>query len=147
MFKTIISSFLFCSLLLSCKIGIKATKKSEVKVHEIELSRDYLIPKKNSPYEISNAYLNKSILSIVVNYSGGCQNHEWALKGSTSFLKSLPPKKGLFLEHKANGDVCRTFITDTINFDIEKVKYPGKESNYTVIIQLGNFNQNITFEY
>ena len=146
MFK-IIGTSLFCFLLFSCKIGSQATKKQEIKIHDIELSRDYLIPENNSPFEVSNAYLNENILSIVVNYSGGCKDHEWALKGSTSYLKSLPPKKGIFLEHNSNEDVCRTFITDTLKFNIEKLKYPGKVSDYTVIIQLGNYKQNIPYKY
>ena len=141
-------SYIFLSVItISCKVNEKIPTKEKNNVREIKLSKEFTIPEKNSPFKITEAFTSGDILAIVVNYSGGCKTHEWELKGTTNFKKSLPPKKGLYLEHNSNGDNCRTSLKDTIQFDLNSVKYPGKESGYTVIIQLNNFEQNIAYQY
>ena len=103
--------------------------------------------KNDASYNISKANLNGDILSIIVEYSGGCKQHRWALIGSKSFMKSLPPKKGLFLEHNSQNDVCRKLITDTLLFDASTAKYPGKEKNYNVIFILNGYKENLVYNY
>ncbi len=59
----------------------------------MELIDGFTFSNKTLNYNITKAELNQNTLSIIVSYGGGCEIHEWALKGPTDFLKSLPPKK------------------------------------------------------
>ena len=139
-----------CVFLVSCKLKINSIssqeKSSEIK--KVELIDGFAFSNKRTNYNIINAEVSENILSIIVSYGGGCKIHEWALKGPIDFLKSLPPKKVLFLEHNSNGDICREVITDTLLFDVSQIKYPRKEKDYTVIIKLNGFlNKNIIYSY
>ena len=138
--------FLF-SIAFSCKVNEKTSTREKNIIREIKLSKEFSSPEKNSPFKIKEAFIFGDILAIVVDYSGGCRTHEWELKGTTNYKKSLPPKKGLYLEHNSNGDNCRSSLIDTLQFDLNNVKYPGKENNYSVIIQLNNYEKNITYKY
>tara|TARA_B100000900_G_C20498602_1_gene682741 strand:- start:581 stop:1027 length:447 start_codon:yes stop_codon:yes gene_type:complete len=141
-------SYLFLFLIaFSCKVNEKTSTREKNIIREIKLSKEFSSPEKNSHFKIKDAFIFGDILAIVVDYSGGCETHEWELKGTTNFKKSLPPKKGLYLEHDSNGDNCRSSLKDTLQFNLNKIKYPGKESNYTVVIQLNNYEKNITYKY
>ncbi len=144
--KLLSNIFLFL-IVFSCKVNEKIPTKEKNNIREIKLSKEFTTPEKNSPFQITEAFASGNILAIVVDYSGGCETHDWELKGTTNFKKSLPPKKGLYLEHDSNGDNCRSSLKDTLQFDLNNVKYPGKENNYTVVIQLNNYEKNITYKY
>jgi hypothetical protein len=139
-----------CVFLVSCKLKINSVSSQEKssKIKKVELIDGFAFSNKKTNYNIINAEVSENTLSIIVSYGGGCKIHEWALKGPSDFLKSLPPKKVLFLEHNSNGDICREVITDTLQFDVSQIKYPGKEKDYTVIIKLNGFlNKNIIYSY
>ena len=139
---------LFLISLFGCKVKESANKKQlPSSLKKVELLDNYVFPKNDASYNISKANLNGDILSIIVEYSGGCKQHRWALIGSKSFIKSLPPKKGLFLEHNSQNDVCRKLITDTLLFDASTAKYPGKEKNYNVIFILNGYKENLVYNY
>ena len=131
-----------------CKVK-ESTNKNVVTeaLKQVELVDDYVFPMGKNSYIISKANLEANLLSIIVEYSGGCKLHNWSLKGSKSFMKSFPPKKGLFLEHDSQGDICRTLITDTLIFDVSAVKYPDKEKNYNVILMLSGYKENLVYSY
>ena len=139
---------LFFFSLVCCKVKETTNKNdSTSSFTKVELLDDYVFPKNDASYSISKAYLKGDLLSIIVEYSGGCKVHHWALKGSKGFMKSFPPKKGLFLEHDSQNDICRKLITDTLLFDASPTKYPNKEKNYNVIIILNGYKENIVYSY
>ena len=131
----------------SCKVNENTSNKENKNIKEIKLSKDFQTPLNNSPFQITEAFVTDDILKILVDYSGGCRTHEWELKGTYNYKKSQPPKKGLYLVHNSNNDQCRSSLTDTLQFNLNMIRYPGKENNYTVIIQLNNYKKNITYKY
>lgn len=139
-----------CISLVSCKIKSKSITNQETisKIKKVELIDGFTFSNKTVNYNITKAELNQNTLSIIVSYGGGCEVHGWALKGPKDFLKSLPPKKVLFLEHNSNGDRCRKVITDTLLFDVTSTKYPGKAKDYSVVLKLsGYLNKDIIYSY
>lgn len=68
-----------------------------------------------------------NVISITVEYSGGCEKHNWELVGSESIQKSLPPKRGMRLIHHNNGDSCRSIVEENLKFDISALAYEGGE--------------------
>ena len=67
---------------------------------------------------ITGVKLEGNILTLNVEYSGGCQDHSFEFVGSAAIMKSLPPKRSVKLVHNSNGDTCRELVTETIKFDI-----------------------------
>ncbi len=86
-------------------------------------------------YTIDSMKITGNILSIMVNYSGGCKTHEWELISNGMYEKSLPPKVAVCLQHKNNGDACRELVTKELKFNIAKLKSPNSK---TVIVKIGD---------
>jgi hypothetical protein len=85
--------------------------------------------------------VNENILSVYVNYSGGCKPHVFDLVSNGMYSKSLPPQISVCLKHANNGDACRKLIMRELKFDISKLKYAG---NKTVVVKLGDKEVNYT---
>jgi len=108
---------------------------------------NYKAAKDNGLFKITGLELNKNLLSLNVQYSGGCSEHEFKLFTNKNYSKSEPPKLSLSLEHNTNGDLCKAIITDKIVFDISNAKYPDKDKRYTVILLLEGYEKEITYKY
>jgi hypothetical protein len=90
--------------------------------HFIEVNKDYVGPAKGDPFTINQVEVKGDSIYVTVQYSGGCQNHEFKMISNGNFLKSLPPQLPLYLEHKANGDNCRALKIETLVFDIQPLR-------------------------
>lgn len=86
-------------------------------------------------YVIDSAKVKGDILSLFVNYSGGCKLHTFELLSNGAYAKSLPPQVSVCLKHSSNEDGCRQLITQELKFNISKLKYQGQK---TVIINIKN---------
>lgn len=137
--------FIIPLIIGSCKVHNHGFIEKKL-AQEVTISNEF-IEKNKASYTIDQASLVGDILSIYVTYSGGCKKHMWSLMGANSFDKTDPPKKTLYLKHNANGDYCRSMLTDTLFFNIEKTKYPNEDKNYTIILQLAEFKEEIPYRY
>lgn len=121
----------------SCKknkgaANAESSNKEEVKVMDNEkktipsvtVDSGYLY-KETDSFTLLESNVNGDILSLLVQYGGGCEQHEWEVFTTGAYAKSLPPQITLSIEHNANNDKCRALITDTLEFSLEKIKYPG----------------------
>ncbi len=81
------------------------------------------------PVEITSYTLDGDILTLMVRYHGGCQQHSFDLYAPQVFLESNPPQAMLVLGHDAHGDACKAMIEHEIQFDLA----PLRQSNYDVI--------------
>lgn len=79
-------------------------------------------------YKVDSIKINGDILSIFVNYSGGCKEHVFDLYSNGMFGKSLPPQLSLCLKHNNNGDNCRGLLFKELKFNVSPLKYPNKNS-------------------
>lgn len=86
-------------------------------------------------YNVDSMRVNNDTLSVFVNYSGGCKEHSFDLYSNGMFAKSLPPQLSLCLKHTSNEDACRKLIIQELKFNVNNLKYPGKN---TVVLKLGN---------
>ena len=92
-------------------------------------------------YQVDSLTVNENILSVFVNYSGGCKPHVFDLVSNGMYSKSLPPQIAVCLKHANNGDACRKLVMRELKFDISKLKYSG---NKTVVVKLGDKEVNYT---
>ena len=101
---------------------INAIEKETVSIVEIDPTYKNI---KTDSFTLLESNVEGDNLILLVQYGGGCEEHEWKLKTNGAYAKSLPPKITLNLEHNANGDRCRALLTDTIEFNLEPVRYLG----------------------
>ena len=77
---------------------------------------------------VDSLAIKGDVLSVFVNYSGGCKDHSFELYSNGMYAKSLPPKLTLFLKHTDNEDGCRSLINQELKFNISAVKYTSSLS-------------------
>lgn len=62
------------------------------------------------------------LLSLVVRYGGGCEEHRFALLVDPAFRESHPVQVGARLAHDSRGDLCRALLTDELTFDLSPLR-------------------------
>lgn len=103
------------------------------------------------PYEIINIGLEVDILEINVSYSGGCEEHEFSLFGSSSFNESSPVQIEVVLSHNDNNDPCDGICAEKLAFDLSPLKEKWQEAyqqnSGTIIIWLEGVEESISYEF
>ncbi len=118
---------------------------SDKVLREIQLNRDYQWPRETDPFNILALSLNADVLEVTVEYGGGCKEHEFKMNWTGAWMKSMPPKINLWLEHENNDDNCRALIRETLYFDLAKVQ--NSSSSSIVIILNGDEEKSLTYSY
>ncbi|MDE0682744.1 MAG: hypothetical protein OXI63_07510 [Candidatus Poribacteria bacterium] len=73
-------------------------------------------------YALNSATITDDMLNISVSYSGGCEDHQFTLVASDTFLESFPVQLHVSIAHDANGDPCEAYPTENYRFDLTPVK-------------------------
>ena len=73
-------------------------------------------------YALNSATITDDTLKVSVSYSGGCEEHEFTLVVSETFLESFPVQLHAYIAHDANGDTCEAYPTDNYHFDLTPIK-------------------------
>jgi hypothetical protein len=103
-------------------------------------------PKRSDAITINSARIEGNLMYLIVEYSGGCQEHAFELTGSFAVAKSIPPQRGIQLYHNANGDNCRALITDTLIANIEALAAaPTKGSE--IFLNLEGYGKQLKYIY
>lgn len=92
-------------------------------------------------YNIDSIKINKDILSLFVNYSGGCQQHSFELYNNGISTRSLPPQTSISLKHLGNKDMCRQLISEEVKVNISSLKDKSKSP---LILMFSN-GQKVTY--
>ena len=95
-------------------------------------------------YSLQSASVEGDVMTFVVSYSGGCEDHEFELLNNGMIMKSLPPQSNLMLKHNANGDKCRALITDTLHFDLSPLQ---SLANGTLILHINQSKDKFTYTF
>ena len=116
-------------------ISVDADTKNTVDtIKSVIINKSYTNTDSVKNYFIDSLKINGDILSIFINYSGGCKNHTFELIGNKFYAKSLPPQTTVYLVHNNNGDSCRELIQSELKFNIKQLKYSGQNA---VIVYVG----------
>ena len=91
-------------------------------------------------YALNSATITDDTLNISVSYSGGCEDHQFTLVASDTFLESFPVQLPASIAHNANGDTCEAYPTENYRFDLTPIKTMyqegyGQEAG-TIILRL-----------
>ena len=115
-------------IVYSCSLTNKKTSTTKEAYPSIIVQQDYLPAKDNTPFTILDASINKDILSLIVQYGGGCKEHYFNLFTKGVFEDESSNRLRFFLEHNYNEDFCKKLVLDTLDFSlrnklsIEKIK-------------------------
>lgn len=149
--KNITLLLLVAGFAVSCngkkKVAKDATEKINTMSNKVIIKPGYVAPKTTDQFSVENALVKGDDLIMYVNYSGGCKDHEFKALASDVYMKSMPPKLGLYVEHDANEDLCKAIVKDTLTFDLSTIKYPGKDKDYSVVFTINNWKGELTYEY
>jgi hypothetical protein len=153
MFKHFITiSFISITVLVAChKKNISnstSESKTEKQTVKIEIKNAIVDPQvdlasKGAAYTIDSISIAGDILSVFVNYSGGCKEHSFDLYSNKMYGKSLPPQLSLCLKHAGADDACRELIMKELKFNVSNLKYPGKT---TLILKIGDKRATYTYQ-
>ncbi len=141
----IVTVFISVTLLVAChKKNISQstsdTSKTVKQQAKIEIKNAIVDPQvdmanKGAAYTIDSISIAGDILSVFINYTGGCKEHSFDLYSNKMYGKSLPPQLSLCLRHSDEGDACRELIMKELKFNVSNLKYPGKT---TLILKIGD---------
>jgi len=141
-------------LMLSCKNSVPTNPRSEEvreteqttsSVLEIQLDKSYAPNKELFRFNVKGWEIKENVLSITISYSGGCEEDSFKAFYTGAWMKSLPPKMDIYLEHHTpKPDYCKALITKTIEIDISEVKYEGQNK---VVLRSPNGKHQAFYEY
>ena len=96
------------------------------------------------------ATITGDTLAVTVSYSGGCQDHQFTLVASASFLESDPVQLEVALAHNANGDLCRAWLTEDYLFSLVPIQ-ERFQSQYQdsgrIVLQLEDAPDELLYEF
>jgi hypothetical protein len=113
----------------------KSEKQADIPVKNVIVDAETDMADKGALYTIDSIKINEDILSVYVNYSGGCESHSFELYSNDMYAKSMPPQLSLCLRHTNNNDNCRELISKELKFNVANLKYAGKS---TVVLKLAD---------
>jgi hypothetical protein len=144
--KALTLMLIILTLIWSCNGKKKGTKTPKPEIKSVVTESGFVEPENNASFTVKSIKVKGDILNIEVEYSGGCQKHEFELFFNGMYMKSMPPKAGLILVHKNNGDNCRELITETLKFDLTPTRY-GDTKDYTIIFSMNNYKGEFEYSY
>jgi hypothetical protein len=122
--------------------------KEVLDIEPIEVKKAQLgdVNQETAMTTITSVTLEGNILSVDVEYSGGCKDHSFDLIGSEAVMKSMPPKRSVKLMHNSNDDTCRELVSETIKFDIRALSMTEKKGS-EIILLLDGYKEAISYVY
>lgn len=124
---------LLASFQFSCSNSkiINSQNSTNIKSLIFDSTIDYSV--KGDNYVVDSLFIKDDILTILVNYSGGCKSHEFSLYSNGTFAKSLPVQATLLLKHNGNLDLCKKLVVEELKFNIKELK---KKPSEKIIIKI-----------
>lgn len=134
-------------LIFSCK-SQKNAKNSTIETNSETMLKATIgdIETPSDLIQITGVTISGNIMSIDVNYSGGCGEHNFQLIGSENIAKSLPPIRSVKLVHIANGDACRKLEVRTLVFDISDLTHK-QEAGSVIYLTLDGWKDRIEYTF
>jgi hypothetical protein len=69
-------------------------------------------------FNINQVATKDDKLTVTVQYTGGCERHDFDLRWDGSYLESFPPQVLMRLVHNSNSDPCEALPTEELKFDM-----------------------------
>ena len=126
---------------ISCKTFPSRSKDTSSHAKTLIINSSAVYSSGINKVRILDSKIIGDILQIKIEYSGGCEKHDFNLIFNGVWKRSLPPKITLFLEHNYEHEKCKSLVSKIIEFDIKKLK----EKNNEVYINLVGYPKSIKY--
>ena len=126
---------------ISCKTFLSRSKDTSSHAKTLIINSSAVYSSELNKVRILDTKIIGDILQIKIEYSGGCEKHDFNLIFNGVWKRSLPPKISLFLEHKFEHEKCKSLVSKIIEFDIKKLK----DKNNEVYINLVGYSKSIKY--
>ncbi len=137
------SIFAISILLVACNNTKEVLDIDPIEVQKAQIGE---VTQESDAVTITEAKLEGNILSLNIEYSGGCKDHSYDLIGSEAVMKSMPPKRAVNLIHHSNGDSCRELVSETIKFDIRALAMAQTKGS-EIVLMLDGYKESISYVY
>ena len=94
-----------------------------IEIHD----RCALLDLETDPVSVQKIEISGDLLTITVEYSGGCDDHGFTLHAGPCVLESWPPQSEIYLVHSDPGDPCDAVVTEERLFDLVPLKETYRE--------------------
>jgi hypothetical protein len=137
--------------LLSCKNNGQNTGQPTAAKKEAPVSKPKeIIIENREPikpdFRVLEMTNENDVLTVIAQYSGGCEEHDFNAYFSGGWGKSLPPQAAISLEHlNPNNDNCRSMVKDTFQFNMKPLQYAG--GNEVVVKWSSNPEKQTVYRY
>lgn len=74
------------------------------------------------PWTLQGYSLERPILTLDVEYGGGCEDHEFDLVAWGGWLESFPVQVNLLLAHEDHDDACDALVASELRFDLRPLE-------------------------
>ena len=102
-------------------------------------------------YVLNAAAIRADTLAVTVSYSGGCQEHLFAVDASGSFMESDPVQLPVALAHEANDDACERWVTEDYLFDLtplrERYEEEYQQESGVIVLLLEGASGELRYEF
>ncbi|MBI1289327.1 MAG: hypothetical protein GC178_17300 [Flavobacteriales bacterium] len=151
--RSLIIVLLISVAFFSCKNNGQSTSSAtqkQAEAAETQKVKDIIVSRERKPreqdFQVLSMNCSKNVLTVIFRYSGGCKEHDFNAYFSGSFMKSLPPQAYIDFEHfNPDNDPCRSLVKDTVNFNLEPMRY--QSGNEVIITWIGDPNITATYTY
>lgn len=136
---------------VACKNAGQNTSQAKAeKVKEQTVSVKEIIIENTDPvkpnFRIVDMTTEGDVLTVVFQYSGGCEEHNFDAYFSGGWRKTLPPTAGITFKHlDPKQDACRSVVKDTVQFNMKPLRYSG--SDEVVIQWTSHPERQLTYNY
>ncbi|WP_321287508.1 NigD-like C-terminal domain-containing protein [uncultured Sunxiuqinia sp.] len=149
----ILAFFMSCEKQEDPTDGLKYKSISPSETEEyIDLYVNNFDSLENDPVTINEVLIEGDLLIVNLSYSGGCAEHEFNLARIHPSCGTPPlPPPTFELKHNANGDLCEAWLTDTLAFDISRLRN-SEDSQMTISFSANEYNDeyfhfNLNYRY
>lgn len=108
------------------------------------LDMETVFPMDQADFTISSHKLTGDTLSILLNYSGGCEEHQFSVYFNEIFDVGVPPIAALEIKHEDHGDACREYKSEWLHIDLKHLKDCAFED---VKIIFRQYNKEIIYRF
>lgn len=129
-----------------CEKKVDEMANEETAVPKLMVNMDYQPSKDMAPFTIKSAAVKEDFLTVTVEYSGGCETHNFNLISRGMYMKSMPPQLPIMLDHDNNGDACREVKSEKLVFDLKPARY-GNETSGEVHLRLDGWDEKLIYKY
>ena len=137
-------------IIFSCKPRVKIMADGKIlkssEIIQIKTDPSYVQPVSNAAFTIEDWNIEGDIAKIIINYSGGCGKHLFKAFFTGNYMKSLPPKASVYIQHENGGDKCRMLVMDTLYVNLKTIRY-NKDKAGSLIVGFNNTEKSLEYKH